>query len=145
MWKLQDGPRPTHPVLLRQLQAPSLHPLAPGRHWQQGLAMAAHPTTILGLGESEMEGQLFRDRGRGTWGRVCVLVQSSVQSRRLWYPGGAEWSRRGSCPLSSGPDLSLTTEGSALEAGIWVWGLVQTGRRTGRRSTCLEEEIGGLS
>lgn len=107
--------------------------------------MAPQPTTVLGLGESGMEGQRSRDRGRGTWGRVCVLVQSSVQSRRLWDPGGAKWSHPGSCPLSSGPDLSLAMEGSALEAGIWVWGLVQTGGRTGGGVPVWKRRLGGLS
>ncbi|KAM5209172.1 leukocyte-associated immunoglobulin-like receptor 1 isoform 9-T9 [Hipposideros larvatus] len=35
---------------LCQLQALSLHPLAPVRHRQQGLAMTPHPTSLLGLG-----------------------------------------------------------------------------------------------
>lgn len=107
-----------------------------------GVAMAPHPTTILGLGESRMEDPLSRDRGGGTWGRICVLVQSSVQSRRLWDPGGAKWSPPWVCPLSCGPDLSLTMEGSALDAGIWVWRLVQTGRRTGGGGPAWKRRLG---
>ncbi|KAM5209166.1 leukocyte-associated immunoglobulin-like receptor 1 isoform 3-T3 [Hipposideros larvatus] len=51
---------------LCQLQALSLHPLAPVRHRQQGLAMTPHPTSLLGLA-------LWGNRGLGVF-----LIRASL-------------------------------------------------------------------
>lgn len=89
--------------------------------------MSPRPTALLGLGESWNE---WRDRIPGTgrvvaWGGACIPAQSRLQSRRLMVPPGL-------CPLSSGPTLSLTMEGSGLETGPWAWGQVQAEHLIGR-------------